>query len=93
MNGCAGSFFGAYNISYADFEATVTGESYAANRFLGQAEVMDTLDSRFVGNSPVEITIPNSPAYGPLSSITSIVSYQWLDRELEFVEQTGTQGT
>ena len=75
-----------------DFETSVTGESYAANRFLGQAAVMDTLDGRFVSNSPVEVVIPNSAASGPLSTVSSLPSYQWLDRELRFVEQRGLEG-
>ncbi len=66
-----GSFSGAYNITSEDFEQTVYGESYAANRFLGLTAVMDTLASRFVSNSPVQITIPNSAASGPLSTVES----------------------
>jgi len=87
-----GSFFGAYNKTSEDFETSVDGESYAANRFLGQAAVMDTLDGRFVSNSPVTITIPNSVASGPLSTVEALSSFQWLDRELRFVEQNGLQG-
>ena len=53
---------------------------------------MDTLADRFVSNSPIEVTIPNSAASGPLSSVSALSSYQWLDRELLFVEQNGLQG-
>lgn len=53
---------------------------------------MDTLDGRFVSNSPVEVVIPNSAASGPLSTVSSLPSYQWLDRELRFVEQRGLEG-